>query len=236
MYDGGVAIDTAIVQAMAGGLIVKDLSLDILAVHNAYNKKFFITYEPELPEDEKSRLVPFSKSLLDQMRDGFAGGADKMEVLVESEQVHLKVTGDHYQENLVEFEPPDMGKLVFVKKAKLGYVLKDFKSKVQVLVKAADLAGLPKAEHLLFTSDGTTLSVVAEWEGIGKRTKTVPFTDNKALEEFEISFDQSYFQKVAKQFTGDVWLSIGSDPNDLEVAVLSQAAKEYLTTYVVSAI
>jgi len=239
VYDGGASIDTVVVEASKGGLIVKDMSLDIIAVHNAYGKKFFITFDPELEGEEKSKLVPLSKSLLDQVRGGFASGDDKVMLEVEGEWVHLRVPGDHYRENLVEFTPPDMGELEFQKKAKQGYILKGHDVKMQVLVKAADLSNLPDAEHLTFRTDGTAIAVHAEWEGIGDRTKALPFTAKTGeLEEgYEIQFDSSYFQKVVKQFTGNVWLTLGpAKDGSLEVATLSQATKEFLTTYVVSAI
>lgn len=221
LYHGGVELDSNIGIFTPKKVEFRDMSLDVISVYAAYAKKFFLDYE-EVDEE-----VPLSKSLLEQMRQGFS--SDKqITVRTEANKVHLEGAKEHYDETLIEATVADIP-IEFTVDKTLGLVPKNLNADIQVLVKANELTGLPKAENYLFHCDGDKLSVVIE--DVGKYTREITPVKSVTMKEWEIKFDAGYFMKVASQFSGDVWLTLRPD-----AAVLSQKLKDSMLTYMISSV
>lgn len=202
----------------------KDDHLEVIWLYGAYSKDFFLEYEAG--EDEK---IPFSKSLLEQMKYGF-GDDKQMTVRTEGGKIHLEGTKERYEEPLIEMEPSSFAEEFDFKIDKtLGLVPGKLQAEIQVLMKADVLTGLPKAGDYLFRSDGKNLEVIIE--DVGKYTRQITPSKVGVMNEAELKFEANYFAKVANQFDGEVWLTLREN-----AAVFSQKSKDHMKTYVLSSV
>lgn len=221
LYHGGAELDSALGAFGPSKVEFKSVGLEVIWSYAAYAKDFFLEY---VAGEEQ---VPLSKSLLEQMRYGFSGDK-QMTVRSEGERIHLEGTKEHYEEPLIDMEPGEFP-VKFVADKTLGLVPEGLKAEIQVLVKADALTGLPKAKDYLFVSDGEKLEVIIE--DVGKYTRQITPSKAGVLNESEFKFDAGYFEKVANQFTGEVWLTLRED-----AAVFSQKSKDHMLTYLLSGV
>ncbi len=222
LYHGGTELDANVGVFTDKGVSFKDISLEVVTVIAMYGKKYFMEYE--IAEDG----VAFSKSLLAQMRDSFKTD-ESITVFTEGEKIHLAGKKERYEESLTIIEQVELPWEV-VNDATLGVVPKKLNPEIQVLIDPGVLRNLPKTGDYLFRSDGEKLELIIEDE-VGKYTKEITLSKKEKLEEFEVRFESSYFNKVLSQFTGEVWLSM----NEV-AAVFSQKTKDFMLTYIVGSI
>lgn len=201
LYHGGAELDSNIGVFTPEKVEFKDIDLEVIGVYAAYYRSFFINYEAG---DES---VPFSKSLLDQMRRGFGVG-EQVTLWTDDDKIHLEGKGEKYEEPLTEVTPSDFP-ISFTEDPTIGLVPDSLEAKVQVQVKASALAGLPKAENYLFSCDGHRLTVIIE--DVGKYTREFNPLVEREMNALEVKFEAGYFSNAASQFDGDVWLSLSED-------------------------
>ncbi len=221
LYHGGAELDSNLGVFTSEKVVFKDLDLEVVGVYAAYDRSFFITY------DVDNESVPFSKSLLDQMRRGFGTG-EQVTIWTEGDKIHLKGKGERYEEPLTEIISGDFP-ISFTEDMTVGLVPKSLVAKVQILVESSVLAGLPKAENYLFKCDGETLKIVVQ--DVGKYTREFTPIVEREMNELEVEFEAGYFSNVASQFAGDVWLSLNE-----EAAVFSQRLDASRLTYILGSV
>jgi len=223
----GVALDTNIAQFTSKGVSFKDISLEVLIINAVFAKGFFLNYSAN---DEE---VPFSKSLLEQLKYGF-GNDEKVKVFTHEGKIHIEGKTDRYEEDLMDVEPvpPPME---FVTDKILGIIAKNFVANTQILIKPDALSGLPKSEALHFVCDGKKLDVIVEDVGKFTReiipvkigtTRTDKGGNKKIIGELDMIFDAKLFGDVLSQFSGQVWLTFGKDG-----ITFSQREKNHMLTY-----
>jgi len=225
LYHGGADLDSALGEFSPKKVDFKDDNLEVIGLYGAYSKAFFLEYEAG--EDEK---IPFSKSLLEQMRLGFGGDDKQMTVRADDAKIYLEGTKERYEEPLIEMEPSSFAEEFGFKVDKaLGLVPGNLEAEIQVLLKTEALTGLPKAKDYLFRSDGKDLEVIIE--DVGKYTRQITPSKVGVMKETELKFEAGYFAKVANQFDGEVWLTLREN-----AAVFSQKSKDHMKTYVLSSV
>ncbi|MBA7676575.1 hypothetical protein ES703_84817 [subsurface metagenome] len=221
IHRGDVELDTNVGAFTPTRVEFRDISLEVMSIAAVYDKGFFFEY------DASDEQVPFSKSLLDQMKRNFGGGK-LMYVYTEDGKIHLEGETEHYEEAFTETVPGDFP-IEFVEDIILGLVPKSLNAMVQIEANAETLANLPKAEEYLFRCDGERLEVIVE--DVGKYTKKiVPIIEN-SMDEVEVKFNSAYYAKVANQFSGEVWLSLNED-----AAIFSQKKDDCMLTYMLGAL
>ncbi len=212
----------------AKGVVFKDITLEALAVNAVFSSEYFLEFEAKEGEQ-----VPFSKSLLDIMKDSFKK-EEKVEIRTKKDKIYLQGKWQDYEEPFVEAELCEIP-FPFVAHMTMGLLPKDLDPVVQILVKADILIGLPKVDRLLFTCDGKQLSVFAE--DVGKFRKVITPSRTKVLREMlgdtEMLFEKYLFDKIINQFgpKTEVWLTLRKD-----AMILSQRSKDYMLTYMLSSL
>ena len=224
LYHGGTELDSALGEFSPKKVEFKDDNLEVIWLYGAYSKDFFLEYEAG--EDEK---IPFSKSLLEQMKYGFSDDK-QMTVRADGDKIYLEGAKERYEEPLIEMEPTNFTEEFGFKSDKtLGLIPGNLEAEIQVLMKAEVLTGLPKAKDYLFRSDGKNLEVIIE--DVGKYTRQITPSKVGVMNETELKFEAGYFAKVANQFDGEVWLTLREN-----AAVFSQKKKDCMQTYVLSTV
>ena len=221
LYHGGAELDSNVGVFTPEKVEFRDIGLEVIGVYASYDRAFFIGYEAG---DEN---VPFSKSLLDQMRRGFGVG-EHVTVWTEDDKIHLDGKGERYEEPIIEVTPGDFP-ISFTEDQTIGLVPKSLDAKVQLQVEAGVLAGLPKAENYLFRCDGEKLEAIVE--DVGKYTREIVPIVERAINGLEVEFEAGYFAKAANQFDGDVWLTLSED-----AAVFSQRLEDSMLTYMLASL
>lgn len=223
----GIALDANVAQFTSKGVSFKDISLEVLIINAVFAKGFFLNYSAD---DEE---VPFSKSLLEQLKYGF-GNDEKVRVFTHEGKIHIEGKTDRYEEDLIDVEPVPPP-TEFITDKILGIVPADFPANTQILIKPDALSGLPKSEALHFVCDGKKLDVIVEDVGKFTReivpvkvktTKTEKGGNKKIIGELDMIFDAKLFGDVLSQFSGQVWLTFGKDG-----IVFSQREKNHMLTY-----
>jgi hypothetical protein len=224
----GVALDANVAQFTENGVSFNDISLEVVIINAVFGKGFFLNYSTD--DDEE---VPFSKSLLEQMKYGF-GDDEKVRVFTHEGKIHIEGKTDRYEENLMDIEAtPAPNK--FSTDDVLGIIPTKFVTNTQILINPDVLSGLQKSEALHFVCDGKKLDVIVE--DVGKFTKEIipvkigtKKTDKggnkKVIGELDMVFDAKLFKDVLNQFGGEVWLSFGKDG-----VVFSQRDDDHMLTY-----
>ena len=221
IHRGDVELDTNVGAFTPTQVEFKDVSLEVISIVAVYDRIFFVEY------DASDEQVPFSKSLLDQMKRGFGAGK-MMTVYTENGEIHLEGETEHYEEPFTETVPGDFP-IEFVEDDMLGLVPKSLNAMVQIEADAETLANLPKAEEYLFRCDGEKFEVIVE--DVGKYTKKIVPNIENSMDEVEVKFNAAYYAKVANQFSGEVWLSLNED-----AAVFSQKKDDCMLTYMLGAL
>jgi len=221
IHRGDVELDTNVGVFTPTRVEFRDVSLEVMSIAATYDRGFFIEY------DASDEQVPFSKSILDQMKRGFSA-SKVLTVYTEDEMIHLVGDTEHYEEPLIEIAPVDFP-IPFREDSILGLVPESLNAVVQLSAKSEVLANLPKAEEYLFRCDGEKLEVIVS--DVGRYTKKfVPIVE-RSMGELEVKFNSSYYLKVANQFSGEVWLSLNED-----AAVFSQMKDGCMLTYMLGAL
>ena len=221
IHRGDVELDTNVGVFTPTRVEFRDISLEVMSVAAVYDREFFVEY------DASDEQVPFSKSLLEQMKGGFGAGKF-MSVYTEDGKIHLEGETERYEEPLIEIAPVDFP-IQFREDDILGLVPENLNAIVQFSAEAEVLANLPKAEEYLFQCDGEQLEVVVE--DVGRYTKKfVPIVE-RSMGELEVKFNSKYYGKVADQFKGEVWLSLNED-----AAVFSQKKGACMLTFMLGAL
>lgn len=221
IHRGDVELDTNVGAFTPTQVEFKDISLEVMSIIAVYDRSFFVEY------DASDEQVPFSKSLLDQMKRGFGAGKF-MSVYTEDEKIHLEGETEHYEESLIEIAAVDFP-IEFIEDALLGLIPKSLNAIVQLSAESEVLANLPKSEEYLFRCDGEKLEVVVE--DVGRYTKKFTPIIEKSMGELEVKFNAAYYTKVSSQFSGEVWLSLNED-----AAVFSQKKDDHMLTYMLGAL
>jgi len=222
LHHGGTELDANVGVFTDKGVSFKDISLEVVSIVAIYDKKYFMECDTE------EENVAFSKSLLQQMTNSFKND-EGIAVFTEGEKIHLEGKKERYEESLTVIEQEELPWDI-VNDVKLGAVPKNLNAEIQVLIDPGLIKNLPKAGDYLFRSDGDILELIIEDE-IGKYTKEITPSKKGILEEFEVTFESSYFDKVLSQFTGEVWLSMNE-----AAAVFSQKTKDFMLTYAIGSI
>jgi len=221
IHRGDVELDTNVGTFTPTRVEFRDISLEVMSIAATYDREFFIEY------DASDEQIPFSKSLLNQMKRGFGGG-NLMSVYTEDENIHLEGETEHYEESLIEIAPVDFP-IQFREDDILGLVPESLNATVQILAESEVLANLPKSEEYLFRCDGEKLEVVVE--DVGRYTKKfIPIVE-RSIGELEVKFNAAYYAKVSNQFSGEVWLSLNKD-----AAVFSQKKDDCMLTYMLGSL
>lgn len=221
IHRGDVELDTNVGIFTPTRVEFRDVSLEVMSIAANYDQGFFTEY------DASDEQVPFSKSILDQMKRGFGGGKS-MSVYTEDEKIHLKGETEHYEESLIEIAPVDFS-IQFREDETLGLVPESLNAIVQIEIDVETLSNLPKAEEYLFKCDRETLEVIVE--DVGRYTKKLIPLNEISIEELAVKFNSTYYLKVANQFDGKVWLSLNED-----AAVFSQKKDDHMLTYMLGAL
>ena len=221
LYHGGAELDSNIGVFTPEKVEFQDIGLEVVGVYASYDREFFVSYEAG---DES---VPFSKSLLNQMRRGFGVG-EQVTIWTEADKIHLAGKGERYEEPLTEVTPGDFP-ISFREDPTVGLLPLSLEAKVQVQIEASVLAGLPKAENYLFKCDGQRLEVIIE--DVGKYTREFTPYVAREMNELEVEFEAGYFANASSQFSGDVWLSLSED-----CAVFSQRLEGSRLTYMLGSL
>ena len=221
IHRGDVELDTNVGVFTPTRVEFRDVSLEVMSIAATYDRGFFIEY------DASDEQVPFSKSILDQMKRGFGAGK-VLTVYTKDDKIHLEGETEHYEESLIEIAPIDFP-IQFMEDDILGLIPERLNAIVQLSAEAEVLANLPKAEEYLFRCDGERLEVIVE--DVGKYTKKIVPNTEKSMDEVEVKFNAAYYAKVANQFSGEVWLSLNED-----AAVFSQKKDDCMLTYMLGAL
>jgi len=208
------------------GLLVKDNSLDVVALQAMFSSKFFLEYEA--PEEN----VPLTHTLLDPLNKGFKD--EKIQVFTDENSIVMKGATETYNEPLVEAE---VGSLPFkLAMTSIGAVPEKLNPEnpqiegefIQVLMKADDLM-LPTAERLDFSCDGEKLTVAIK--NVGEYTKTFKPMKKDSLGKLDVAFDGDYYEAIVGNLSGEVWVSISEG-----AIVFSQKTKDMTLTYILSSL
>lgn len=218
IYKGKPLLENVMGGFKPKGLMVKDCSLDVVAIQALFSEKFFLEYEAT---DEN---VPLTKTLLDPLNTGFKD--EKIDVFTDEDHIVIKGKTETYNEPLIE---RDVGSIPFkMVIGEIGAVPEKLNPNVQVSLKAEDL-NLPTAEKLGFSCDGETLKVSIK--NIGEYTKTFKPTRKNVMNALDVAFDGAYFGAVVNNLDGEVWMSMNEG-----AVVFSQKTKDFVLTYLLSSI
>ena len=100
IHRGDVELDTNVGTFTSTRVEFRDVSLEVMSIAAIYENHFFVAY------DASDEQVPFSKSLLEQMKGGF-GTSKVMTVYTKDEKIHLEGETEHYEEPFTETVPGD---------------------------------------------------------------------------------------------------------------------------------
>ena len=212
------------------GLLIKDSSLEIVAIQALYTKKFFLEFGVEGEEN-----VPIPSSLFEPLKIGFK--EEKMEFFNDKSKLFFKTKLEDYDEPIPEQEQGTMPFKMLM--TELGIIPEKLNPEnpqvegkgpmIQIQLKAEELSGLPPADEYKFVCKDKKLSVTVPVKELGKYTKVFKPTKIEAIEDMEVSFDGSYFGAIANNIAGEVWVSIIED-----AMVVSQKTKDCCITYLLS--
>jgi hypothetical protein len=198
---------------------VRDVSLEVVAVHHLFRPEYFIKYE--CPEPVK---VVITKSLIDALGMGFKDDVIDFEV---SDKVRIIGRTETYEEDLLKEEAPEFP--IKMKVTPQGVIPENFEPVVLATVDSDLLKELPSADKYTFISDGKQLKVSIS--DTGTYTRTLPTKPNPTLGELKATFDGEHLSAIVHNLRNiPVNLLINS-----QVIVLAQISKEASTTYILSA-
>lgn len=199
------------------GVMLKDITLDVLAVNAVYSPKYFIEYKAEKKED-----VPLTNTLLDGLGYGFSD--DEINVFTEKNDIIIKGSTDKYKEALQDITKSDFS--IEMVSSDIGILPKKIDTKVQVQIPVEEL-NLPSAERYAFLTEGKDL--IGRVEDTGEFTKKFKISKRKKFEEVSIAVEGEFYEAIISNLSGNVWITIAPD-----VVVFSQKEKDYFLTYTLS--
>lgn len=227
IYKQKPLLESAVGEFKEKGLIVKNSSLDVVAVQAMFTKKYFLEYEAT------EENFPLTKTLLDPLNTGFKD--EKINVFTEEGSIVIKGKTETYKEPLTEGE---VGEIPFkMVNTEMGVIPEKLNPEnpqvkgelIQVLLKGEDLQSIPTAEKFAFSCDGEKLTVTIT--NVGEYTKTFNPTKKESMGKMQVSFDGAYFANVVNNLEGDVWMSITEG-----AVVFSQKTKDLSLTYLLSSL
>jgi len=206
------------VEFKSKGVMVKDMSLEAVAVVGMFSPKYFISYEA------KDETIPLTESILDVVKKAFKG--EKITVKTEDNNIVIEGESYFYKEPIKALEPQEFK--AEVKMTEFGILPTKPQFKVQVKLPVSELS-LPSAEKYTLISDGKNLTISIEEVGI--LTKVLKVSQTKKLEPVTTHVFANYLQNMVNNLSGEIWLSF-----DENVIALSKKGKEYALTYLLATV
>lgn len=218
IYKGKPLLDSVVGEFTPKGVVFRDMKLEVAAVYAIYSPKYFMEYEAAENEE-----VPLTDSLRNRLGWGFKD--EKVTLMTSEGQLVLKGSKETYNEPLLEVEKGEFA--LKLENSDFGFVPAK-EPPVRVLLTAESL-NLPTAEKYRFDCDGKELKVTIK--DVGEFTRTFSPSKAPALGNLTVSFDGAYFQQIAGNVAGEVWLSLTEG-----AAVFSQKTKDFCLTYLLSSL
>lgn len=225
LHKQGAALDANIASFTTKGVVFKDISLGVVIINAVYSKDYFFKYG-----FETSEKVPFSKTLLEEMKHGFRD--EKMRAFTEGDKIVIQGKIDRYEENLPDIKPVEVEAEYRIDR-KVGIVPKNPKVLAQIQTDADIIKSVARSEAVTFKCDSN--KIIAFVEGVGVFSKEiVPSDKTDELTEFDMAFSAKLLGDMAAQFSDKIWLTFTLNEEGNTGVTFSQRGKDFLLSYSLS--
>ena len=224
LYKSSPIIDSVVANLTEKGMIIKDSSLQVLAIYSIFPKHYFLDYNVE----GEDKLV-VTKSLMKMVKQGFKG-ADTITITKDKGKIVVKSRSAVYAEPI-----PDVEEMEFPAKIKkdeeLGIFLpENFVPDVVLVLKADELSDLMSTDHynVIFADNKLRIGM----EDVGSYTKIItPIKILKSKEGAMAILDGDMFQRILANVAGEIFFAFNS-----EAAIVERISKEYVQVFMLAAI
>jgi len=223
LYKSSPILDAVPVYLSEKGAIIKDSSLQVLAIYSVFPKHFFLEFEAK----EGEKLV-ITKSLHKMIKQGFRG-VDAITIMEENGKIVLRSRNAMYSEPIPEIEEISFS-MSLKKNEELNiYLPEDFVPSVVVILKDSDFDNLLGTDYYVFEFDGSKLKITSE--DVGSYTKIITPTKTLKSGTGTVRLDGDLTRRIIANITGDVILAFNE-----EIAIFERITAEYVQIFILAAI
>mgnify|MGYP000704588314 CR=1 FL=1 len=222
LYKSSAMLDSVPIYFTEKGAIIRDSSLQVLAIYSIFPKHYFLEYEVDKPQK-----IVVTKSLLKMTKQGFKKD-DTVTISVEGGNVVLSSSRAIYREPIPEIEESTFP-LKFKKDENGIYLPENFEPKVTVVMREDDIKDILTADTYTIEYDGERLKITME--DIGSYTKIITPLKLLKKEKCTIRLDGDLTRRIIANLKGEIIFSFNED-----LAIWERLSKEYVQIFVLSAI
>lgn len=211
-------LDAIVGEFTEKGVLFRDMSLQVVAVHALYTPDYFLDYESEKEE------IPLPRTILNHLGWGFKD--KKLTLYTEDSKLVIKGKKELYREPIIDMDRKKFK--ITIEEREHGWVPKG-NPPFLAIFSAEDLK-LPKADRYAFKCENGELTVSIDDE-IGLYTKDLTPKKVESSGDVEASFDGKHLPAILGILSGEIWCGL-----DEGALVLSQNAKNHAVTLLLTSL